>query len=215
MRDLFHERKSLVTWWQRITMFLRKDLNPRTITGTLSWFKISPLTGYNLIRVRTRIRRRWRWVRESSSSRHERPRLFYGQFIRIWQIFWRIIMDSSNVHALSLRNKRNCRTIYTTSKRGKQPHYCNRDWMTSGCQILWNAVAICEISKTSWQTGKLRMNEDLGNLAKGPIIPFEALVEYLPKFRERQSWNSSIRRESVISEEIITEMRGADLIFSN
>ena len=40
------------------------------------------------------------------------------QFIGIWQMLWRIITESSNVHTLSLRNKRNCRTSFTTSKRG-------------------------------------------------------------------------------------------------
>ena len=34
------------------------EVNPRTFTGTLSLCKISPLSGYNLISVRTRIRRR-------------------------------------------------------------------------------------------------------------------------------------------------------------
>ena len=38
--------------------------------------------------------------------------------------------------------------------------------MISGGLILWNAVAICEMSQTSWQTGKLRMNEDLVNHSK-------------------------------------------------
>ena len=33
--------------------------------------------------------------------------------------------------------------------------------MKSGGQIRWNAIAICEMSKISWQTGKLRMTEDL------------------------------------------------------
>ena len=35
--------------------------------------------------------------------------------------------------------------------------------MTSGSRILWNAVAICEMTETSWQTGNLKMNEDLVN----------------------------------------------------
>ena len=38
--------------------------------------------------------------------------------------------------------------------------------MKSGGQIPWNVMAMCEMSKTSWQTGKLRMNEDFGNLSK-------------------------------------------------
>ena len=42
--------------------------------------------------------------------------------------------------------------------------------MISGGQILWNALDICEMSKTSWQTGKLRMNEDLGNHLKDQLF---------------------------------------------
>ena len=34
----------------------------------------------------------------------EKPKVFFGQFIRIWQILSRIIMESSNVYVLSLRN---------------------------------------------------------------------------------------------------------------
>ena len=35
--------------------------------------------------------------------------------------------------------------------------------MISGGRILWNATAVCEMTRTSWQTGYLKMNEDLGN----------------------------------------------------
>ena len=52
--------------------------------------------------------------------------------------------------------------------------------MISGELFLSSAIAICEMSKISWQTGKLRTNEDFGESFKGPIIPFGALVEYLP-----------------------------------
>ena len=52
--------------------------------------------------------------------------------------------------------------------------------MISDGQVLWNAIAICEISKTSWQTGKLRMNEDLENHSKDQLFHFGALVEYFP-----------------------------------
>ena len=57
--------------------------------------------------------------------------------------------------------------------------------MISGGQIPWNAIAICEMSKTSWQTGKLIMNEDLGKQFEGPIVQFDALVGYLTKPREK------------------------------
>ena len=67
--------------------------------------------------------------------------------------------------------------------------------MKSGGQIPWNAIAFCEMSKTSWQTGKLFMNENLEESFKGPIIPFGALVSQLP--RERQTENSSTRKEGI------------------
>ena len=35
--------------------------------------------------------------------------------------------------------------------------------MISGGRILWNAVAICEMTETSWQMRNLKMNEDLEN----------------------------------------------------
>ena len=34
-------------------------------------------------------------------------------------------------------------------------------------KTLWNAIAICEMSKTSWQTGIRRMKDDLENHSKG------------------------------------------------
>ena len=34
--------------------------------------------------------------------------------------------------------------------------------MISGGRILWNAIAVCEMTKTYWQTGNIKMNEDLG-----------------------------------------------------
>ena len=144
-----------------------KEVNPGTITGTLSCYKISPLSGYSLIRVRTRIRRRWRRVYENFLSRHKGRKLF------IRTIHYNLSNLVKNYHGFierlhliaqrqtELQNEQN-----DEQKREHQLYYCNPDWMISGARILWNAVAICDMSKTSWQTGKLRMNEDLGNPSK-------------------------------------------------
>ena len=57
--------------------------------------------------------------------------------------------------------------------------------MRSGGQIQWNAIAICEMSKTSWQTGKLLMKEDLGNHSKDQL------------FHSEHQWNTfQTQRES-------------------
>ena len=52
--------------------------------------------------------------------------------------------------------------------------------MKSGGLVLWNAIAICETSKTSWQSGKLRMKDDFENHSKGQQFLFGAMVEYHP-----------------------------------
>ena len=52
--------------------------------------------------------------------------------------------------------------LYVEQTKRHQPYYCNLDRVISGGWILWNAIAVCEMTKTSWQTGNLKMNEDLG-----------------------------------------------------
>ena len=48
--------------------------------------------------------------------------------------------------------------------------FCNLDRTISGGRIPWNAVAICEMSKTSWQKGKLRAKDDLENQTKDQLF---------------------------------------------
>ena len=40
-------------------------------------------------------------------------------------------------------------------KKRHQPYSCNPHRMLSGGWILWNAIAVCEMTKTSWQMGNL------------------------------------------------------------
>ena len=44
---------------------------------------------------------------------------------------------------------------YDEWKKELQQYCCNQDGVKDGGLILWCAGAICEMSKTSWQTGKL------------------------------------------------------------
>ena len=50
--------------------------------------------------------------------------------------------------------------------------------MKNGRLIPRNAVAICEMVKTSWQ-GRHLVKGD-GEPVKGPVIPFGAMAEYRP-----------------------------------
>ena len=59
--------------------------------------------------------------------------------------------------------------------------------MKSGGLVLWNAIAISEMSKTSWQMVKTLYEIRFGEPFKGPIIPFGAMVEYHPISSRDQS----------------------------
>ena len=65
-RDVFCERKSMVTWQQQSTKSSTNDVNLGTITDTLSWYKFSPLSA---IRVKPKLHRRGRRIYDSSYSR--------------------------------------------------------------------------------------------------------------------------------------------------
>ena len=136
-----------------------KKVNPRTITGTLSWYKISSLNGYNVIRVGTRIRRRRRRVDESFWSRHRSQKVF---FTKNSLEFGKSCKELSWNHRTSAPYRSETNGI-AEWKRKHQLYCCNLDWTTSGGQFLWNATGRRE-------TGELRMNEDLGNVSKDSLL---------------------------------------------
>ena len=57
-------------------------------------------------------------------------------------------------------------------KKELQPYCYNQGWNKNGGLILGNSIALCEMSRASWQTGKLLM--------KRPTIPFGAMVKNHP-----------------------------------
>ena len=123
-----------------------KDVNLGTITDTLSWYECSPPSG----------------IRVTETVAEARSQKLLIRTIRIiWQALWRIIMVSSKNYTSSLGNERNCRTSCTSSKR-RDIRCMIAIWIgwISGGWILLNAVAVCEMTKTSWQTENLKMNED-------------------------------------------------------
>ena len=56
-------------------------------------------------------------LRKFTETVEEAKSYSYRQFIRIWQVLWRIIIELSNNYTSSIRNKRNCRTSCTSNKR--------------------------------------------------------------------------------------------------
>ena len=90
-------------------------------------------------------------------------------------------MESSNVYTLSLRNKRNCRTGFSTSKKEGTSAVS----LQSGLDDEWWSDSVecyCDLRNVQdlLADGKTPYERKFGESFKGPIIPFGALVEYLP-----------------------------------
>ena len=64
---------------------------------------------------------------------------------------------------------------FIDQRQAEMQNELNLDRMISGGRILWNAVAICEMTKTSWQNGNLKMNEDLKNPSRTCFVRGENL----------------------------------------
>ena len=60
-----------------ITKSSSRTVNYVTITGTLSWYKILPLNGNNLIRAKTRLHRKRNSACGISSSHQKNPKVIY------------------------------------------------------------------------------------------------------------------------------------------
>ena len=59
--------------------------------------------------------------------------------------------------------------------------------MKIGGQNIWNVIPICETFKISCLMGRLHTKDVFGEPFKGPIIPFDSLVEYYPISAKDQS----------------------------
>ena len=100
----------------------------------------------------------------------------HRQHIGLWQILWRLFMESSYFDTPGIA-ERAVRRI----KEGTSEYYCNQAWMKSGGLILCNAIAICEMFKTYRHMGKHLTNDDSENHWKAR------------SFRAVQLWLSIIR----------------------
>ena len=103
----------------------------------------------------------------SFQSRHRSQKLF------IRTIYYNLESRLKNYHGIieqphlvAQKQAKLQNELYVEQKKGHQPYYCNLDWLKSCGQIPWNGITFCRMSKTSWQTGNLKMNEDLVNHSK-------------------------------------------------
>ena len=91
----------------------------------------------------------------------------YELLMRIWQVLWRVIMELSNSYIFSLRNKRNCRTNCTSSKR-RDISRIIATWIEWKVVVSFHAVLLLYLQNVQnlLQMGNLNMNEDLENHSK-------------------------------------------------
>ena len=71
-----------------------KDVNLETTTDTQSWYKILPLSEYNLIRIKRKLLRRRKGVSESFSSRRKSRNSF------IQTLLWDFANLVQNYHGI-------------------------------------------------------------------------------------------------------------------
>ena len=160
-RDPFFKQKRKVTRKQQSTKSSVKDVNLGTIIDTLSWHKFSPLNG---IRVTPKLHKRRRRIHERSQKPSQNPKVIHTAIF--WNLASLVKSYDGVIELLHLINQRQTKLqdeLHVKKKNRHQRYYCNLDWITSGGQILWNAITICRMAKTSWQTGNLKMNGDLEN----------------------------------------------------
>ena len=141
-----------------------RDVKRETITGTVSWFNILPL---NLIRAKQRLHMGQKELCQISWSRSHKRKVIHSDNSLD---FGKSCGDLACNHRTSTPHRSETSGIaespFDEYKKVLQQHCHNQDWMKDGGLILWNGIAICEMSKTSWLTGKLRMKDDLENRSR-------------------------------------------------
>ena len=161
-----------------------RRVNHGTITGTLSLFKILPLNGFNLIRLRRKLLRRRKGVHKHFLEPTSRP----NQESFVLTIPWNLANLVKNypgnhftIYTPSIRNEWDC-CKSSSQNQGTEPlQYCrNPAWMKNGWLIiLWNAIFLsAKYPRPPWQMGEHLYERRFGEPFKVPVMSFGAMVEY-------------------------------------
>ena len=131
-----------------------RTVDLETITDTPSWYRVWPLNGFSRTRVRqVRLRRR-KGVYESFSSRRKKPNVVHiDNSLEIRKSCEDLSWNHRTPIPPSNRDGWRC-VRFAASRKGRLLYCCNQAWMENGGLILWNANAICETFKISWQMGR-------------------------------------------------------------
>ena len=134
-----------------------------------------------------RLHKRRKRVYESTLSRHKKQSYLYGQFIGIWKILIRSMVESPHFNTSSIRDEWYCWKSRTTSERRNLSSIADISigWKTVG----WFYGMLLLSAKCPWPHGRKETPYErrLGEPFKGPIVPCGAMVEYHPFSLQDQS----------------------------
>ena len=96
---------------------------------------------------------------------------------------------------IDLRQMAFLRQQYEESKKEHQQYCYNRAWMENGGLILWNAIAFCETSTTSWPTGKLLTKGDSENHSRVQWYLLEQWLNIIRFLQETSQGSTNLVRK--------------------
>ena len=109
---------------------------------------------------------------------------WHWQFHRIWQSLWRSLLESLHVNTPSIRDEWHSWRSGTQNKGSDVScivairHGWKKWWL-----ILWNAIVIRDMSKTSWQRRQQPHERQFGDRFKRPrllcLVPWLNIILYL------------------------------------
>ena len=164
LTELYHVQRSLLIWLQMITKSWTRNKNHVTIIDTLLCFKILWLNGFSLNRAKARLPRKQkkclRKFLESSKIQRSFTLTILWNLQNLVKIYLGII---GRQHLIDQKQMILLNEQYEESKKEQQLFCYSQDYLRDGDLISSNAVAICDMSKTSQRTGKLLKRDDSEN----------------------------------------------------
>ena len=215
LAKLYFVQKSLVIWQRRITKSSIRDVNPDTITGTLSWYKILPLSGFNLIRVKTKILHETEKRLRKFLDPSQKTKVIYTDNSLE---FGKSCEDLTWNHRTSTLHRSETNDIAARAFR-RVEEGTSAVLLQSGLDERWWSDSMeCYCSLQNVQDFltdvKTPYERRFGEPFKGPIILFGAMVEYHPSSPKDQARDyefrvPTLRREQrARSEDLSGEIHG-------
>ena len=166
------EERTLVTWIQPITKSSMRKVNLVTITDTQSWYKILPTQWIQSYPCKTKASQESEKSLRKFLEPSQKPKGIYtDNSLEVWKSCEELSWN----HRTSTPHRCETNGIAESAVR-RVKEGTSAVLLQSGLDekwwywFLWNAVVICEMSKTFWQMGKTRNERRFGEPFRGPVI---------------------------------------------